>query len=399
MSARGLLLALLLGVTCFYANLARDSYTDDFRAFWVAAQANHDGLDPYRNQVNVSEKYADGIWLRVDSRYIYPPSALLFFAPLAHVSYKTAKIAFGFAMALTMVGILMGLQRRFPRQGMVLLACFISLPMFMHVDNGQIDALILGLVLLAFYLEDGAAAGALLGVAIAVKFSPVLALVWFVARGRWRTAAWSVGTFAGLFAVAYELWGGAYFREFAVNMAHHEDPGRPMLAHAFTTIQKVQERFLLTPEGPFAYQHDIGGYLQNPVHLLGRFAAPVGVGVFVVLAGWLLVSRRGRGLTAEQSFFLFLPVALLANPMLWTMGLVACFPLLVLLVDSSETPNLTAVVLLVPFLLTKQIAGNWNFALWLVAAGWCVWRCGWLRDGAWRSGQPGVVDRELLTER
>ena len=77
-----LLLGLLLALCCFYGNLARDSYMDDFRAFYVAAEAVHDGLDPYVNQVNVSEKYADALWLKADSRFIYPPSALLFAPPL-----------------------------------------------------------------------------------------------------------------------------------------------------------------------------------------------------------------------------------------------------------------------------------------------------------------------------
>ena len=93
---------------------------------------------------------------------------------------------------------------------------------------------------------------------------------------------------------------------------------------------------------------------------------------------WLFFSRRGKALTAEQSFFLFLPAALFANNLLWPMGLVACFPLIVLLVDESATPNLTAILLIVPLVLTKQLVGNWNFGLWLVTAGWCLWQSGWL---------------------
>jgi hypothetical protein len=64
------------------------------------------------------------------------------------------------------------------------------------------------------------------------------------------------------------------------------------------------------------------------------------------------------------------------------MGLVACFPVIVLLVDSAKRPNWTALVLIAPLIVTKQFIGNWNFGVWIVAASWCLWQSGWLRKTA-----------------
>ena len=377
-SPRYLLLGLLLAITLFYVALARDSYTVDFRAFYVAAKTTHDGLDPYRNHVDISETYADGTWLRADSRFIYPPSALLLLAPLAHFSFRHAKLLFGILIPLIMVGTLLGLQRRFPRQLLVLFALYISLPMFQNVDYGQVDCAILALVLATFYLGDSAAAGACLGVAIAIKFSPVLLLLWLVRMGRWRTSIFACVTAASLGAIAYVRWGSIFFREFLHNMMHHHEAGLPRLQHVFTNVTKISLRFIQTTDGWFSYEHNLAGFYQNPLGV-GRLSHIGGPAIVSIFAIWLFFSRRARALTSEQSFFLFMAVSLLANHLLWPMGLVMCFPLLVLLVDSSPTPNVTALTLLLPMFLTNSVIGSANFSLFLLCSAFWIWQFGWFR--------------------
>ena len=394
LSPRAVLLALLLALSLMYGNLAKESYTDDYRAFYLASVTTHDGLDPYVNQVNVSERYADALWLRADSRFIYPPTALFFTAPLRLLPYKWSKTAFGLGMTLTMVAILMALQRRFPRQNMLLLALFLTLPMFMNIDNGNCDILILGLALAAFYLEEGPLTGACLGVAIAIKLAPILLLVWFVANRRWRTVAWAIVVNVALGAAAVARWGTGYYREFFEHLRRHGDSSQPMLTHTFTTIQKIQNEVIVTSEGVFDYQHDIGGYMQNPLRWLGSWGGVAGMLLLLGFVVWLVASRCGLRLTPEQSFYLFLVVALLANPLLWAMGLVACFPLIALLVEQSKRPSRTMVLLLVPFALTKQVIGEGNFLLWLACAGYCVWQSGWLQS---RSA-PAISEPATLSE-
>jgi hypothetical protein len=377
-SPRALMLSVLLVLCCYYANLAKISYMDDFRAFYLASVSVHDGLDPYVNHVNVSEKYADGVWMKADSRFLYPPSSLFFLAPLGRMSYKASKTLFGTLMALCMVGVLWQLSRKYPRQTVVLLALFLTLPMFMNIDNGQMDCAMLALMLAAFYLEDGFFAGLCLGIAVSIKLAPVLALLWFIGSKRWRTVGWTIATSGVLSVAALLRYGAGYYREFLAHMVRHVDlDALPVVQHTFVTVQKSY-LYIVTGEGTFAYQHDVGGYMQNPLRLLGERAG--GAAGWLVLLGftvWLFWSRRGRALTAAQSFFSFLAVALLANHLLWPMGLVACFPLTVLLVEESPAPHRAAVMLLVPLLLTKQVVGNFNFAIWMVMAGICVWQNGW----------------------
>jgi hypothetical protein len=193
---------------------------------------------------------------------------------------------------------------------------------------------------------------------------------------------WSVATFGVLCTVAWLRWGSGYFCEFLAHVAKHVDLNSlATIPHTFVSIVKGQE-FITTPDGTFAYQHDVFGYMENPLRFLSRVAEPVGLLLLLAFSIWLVMSKRGKRLSAERSFYLFLVVALLVNPLLWPMGLVACFPLVVALVDSSPAPNRSALLLLVPLFLTKQVIGNFNFTLWLAAAAFCVVQNGWLKEQA-----------------
>lgn len=372
-----LLFVILLSISCFYSNLARDSYMDDFRAFYVASLAAHDHLDPYFNHVDLNEKYADAQWTRKDSRFIYPPSAIFFFSPLAKLNYKWSKIAFGTTMSLLMVGILCGLHRRYPHQTVVLLALFLTLPMFMNIDNGNIDILILALTLASFYLEDGLAGGICLGVAISIKFAPLLLILWFISQERWRTAVWGLFTSGALGLLALYRWGIGYYRSFLDHLLHHGAVGMPTVSHVFSTIKIFHDRAIMSADGFYAFQHDIGGYAQNPLRFVGSLGGALGVALPIGFVIWLVAGKAGREMGRERSFFLFLVVALLANTLLWAMALVACFPLVVLLVNESDTPRKTALLLLVPLFLTRQLIGQNSFLLWLVAAAYCMHANGW----------------------
>jgi len=67
-------------------------------------------------------------------------------------------------------------------------------------------------------------------------------------------------------------------------------------------------------------------------------------------------------------------VALFANSLLWPAGLIACFPLTLLLVDRSHLPVRHGLILLLPFFLPIEFVANRRFLLWLIAAGFCLWQ-------------------------
>ncbi|WP_263381759.1 glycosyltransferase family 87 protein [Granulicella arctica] len=379
-SPRIFLIGLMLLASCLYGSLVRDSYCRDFRAYYVAAMATHDHLDPYVNQINVSEKYSDALWMNQVSRFVYPPTALPFFYAFGWASYNHAKALFGILILATMIGILDFFHRRHPGQTVVLFALFMSVPMFTNIDLGQVDVFILALVVGAFYLGDGWKSGLCLGVAISIKLAPVLLVLWLLGNKRWRTVLWSGVAAAGLALVALAWWGTGLYREYFHHMldaetGHHSG----FLTHRYESLKILAGRLIVTQDVVYEFQHALAGFRQNPLFVLGPKSVFIGLAVPLVFLAWMLWSQTGRRLSEAQSFFLFVVACLFANLSLWPMGLVACFPLVILLVASSRTPQRTALLLLAPLFLTKQLVGDRNFLIWMVLAGFCVVQNGWFR--------------------
>ena len=370
---RRMLLGLLVLVTCLYSLLARDTYGGDFRAYYVAADASHHHLDPYLNHVNVDERYADRDWLQVNSRFIYPPSSLVLFAPFARLPYRAAKVLFATSMATLMALLLFNLSGRYPRATWIALGLFLSLPMASNIDNGQVDILILALTLAVFYIRKPWLGGACLGLAIAIKLAPALVVLWLLARRRWAAAAWSLAISAALTLLGIRVWGWPMYREFFVHLRTHLGPNPPMLTHLFHDNAVILGRFVVMGTNTYSL-HYFFGTRQNPLLVLGSLAGAAGLLSVLGYVAWLLASRRGRILPDDASFFTFLVVALLTNTYLWPAGLVACFPLTLLLVERSRTPIAHGLALLTPFFLPIDFIANRRFLFWLFAAAWCVWQ-------------------------
>jgi hypothetical protein len=389
------LVGILLLISCLYWLLARDSYMGDFRAFYVAAVSTQAHLDPYRNNVDIDERYADADSDRVESRFIYPPSALLYFLPFEMFRYNIAKLAFAGLVILPMAGILLFFNQRFEGITLVLIGLFVSLPMVANVDNGQIDVLILALLLMSFYLGNGWKAGLCLGVAISIKVVPIFAVLWFLGQRRWRTAVWSVVLSGGLTLLAVARWGTGRYWEFVQHLANHVNRHGAVLHHHFQTIQVTDSRFIVVGTMSYALGHHVYGYIQNPLLQLGRFGSVAGLLIVLSYLGWAFFSAKGRSLSPEAGFFGLLVVSLFANTLLWTMGLVACFPLLLLLVDKSRTPAKTALLLMAPLFLPFSLVADRRFAVWLAAAAFCVWHNA--RDSQDRAGSDHVLGKQRLT--
>ena len=348
---RGALAGLLLLLCCLYSLLARDTYGSDFRAYYVAAQAAHAGLDPYLNQVNVSEQYADRDWLEVNSRFIYPPSSLLLFAPFTRLPYRVAKVVWGTGMALLMAALLLALCRRappnrYPQADWIALGLFLSLPTASNIDNGQVDILVLALTLAVVLVRRPWLAGACLGAAIAIKLSPALVLLWLLARRRWVTAAWAVLTGIALLAVGAAVYGRE--AEFLQHLRRHLAPGAALLSHTFTTFQVLYGRFVVMGTNTYSL-HYVYGTRQNPLRVLGPAGGAAGLALLLAYVVWMLWSRAGRRLPEALSLFGFLAVALFANTLLWPAGLVACFPLTLALTAHSRRPGAWGLAMLAPF--------------------------------------------------
>jgi hypothetical protein len=370
---RKLFLGLLLLICCLYSLLARDTYAGDFRAYYVAAQASHAELDPYLNQVNVDERYADRDWLQVNSRFIYPPSSLFLFAPIAHLPYKLAKVVWGTGMALLMAWLLILLRDRYPAAQWTALGLFLSLPVAANIDNGQVDILILALTLAVFFIPRPGIAGLCLGIAIAIKLSPALVLLWLLATRRWKTALYAVVTAAAIMLAAMRVWGVALYREFFQHLNAHLSPNSAMLTHTFTTFKVFFGRFIVMGTDSYSL-HYFYGTRQNPLLMVWGAAAPIGLAMLVIFFAWMLRGKRRPILASDAGFFTFLVVALFTNSLLWPAGLIACFPLTMLLIERSPSRPLHSLLLLLPFFIPIEFVANRRFLFWLIAAGFCLWQ-------------------------
>ncbi len=384
---RRILLGLLLLVTCLYSLLARDGYLGDFRAYYVAGQAAHAGLDPYVNNVNVDERYADRDWLQQSSRFLYPPSSLFLFEPFSRLSYRTAKVIFGTLMALLMVRLLFLISAAYPRANWIALGLFLSLPMAANIDNGQVDILILTLMLSAFYARRPALGGACLGVAICIKLWPVLVILWLLTQRRWATVAWSCGVSVAITLLATRAYGVERYREFIPHLRFHLVANPTMLTHTFHDNVVILGRFVVMGTNTYS-MHYFYGTRQNPLLALGTHTVAAGLVCIVAYLAWLLLTKAGRTLPADASFFGFLVVALLANTYLWPAGLIACFPLTMLIVHRSRSPVGEGLLLLLPFYVPVEAVANHRFLLWIFAAAWCLWKQ--------RSAQQKGPDPEAL---
>ncbi|HEY5448518.1 MAG TPA: glycosyltransferase family 87 protein, partial [Polyangia bacterium] len=186
--------------------VAMASLQQDLAAYWIAGKARWLGLDPYVNHCGgaVAPRLCDGVAVFRHSRFLYPPLAAELFRLLAIVPYRAAKLAFtGAALG----GWLLTARLMARRPGgapshalAVVVTGALFFPLYFHLERGQIDLLLLPLVLAAWLRRKQVfAAGGVL--ALAAVFKPALlgVLPVMFALGRRRLA---LATVAGCVVAA-----------------------------------------------------------------------------------------------------------------------------------------------------------------------------------------------------
>ncbi|WP_052685542.1 glycosyltransferase 87 family protein [Lentzea aerocolonigenes] len=151
----------------------------------------------------------------LDLPFTYPPVAAVLFAPLAFVPVQMAWALFAAVSVLGVAAVL-----RWTSGPPVLFLLVFSLePVWRTIGFGQINVLLMAMVVFDLLRDNSRWSGVLTGVAAAVKLTPLIFVLHLVVTGRFREAGRALGTFLGLQVLGFLLlpgdslryWGSAIF--------------------------------------------------------------------------------------------------------------------------------------------------------------------------------------------
>jgi hypothetical protein len=324
---------------------ALTSFQQDFAAYWVAGTARRLGLDPYVNNAAAGAAVPwDGSVFR-HSRFLYPPLAADLMRPLAALPYRAAKLVFtATALAAWLAAAALVAGGRRP-SAVLLTAGALFFPLYLHLERGQIDLLLLPLVLAAWRLRDRpAGAGALLAAAATMKPALVGALPAIVALGHRRWAAWTVAAAAAGALATVLISGPALTRAYAgvvlPRAALYGEGGTDAMALGERDLESLRDgdSDLQTIDG-HAYHYAIP-HLDRPASAsLSRLLAPeapswpTSVLPYLLAAAAMIAAgrRAARAGASDDARLTLFAAALLAcvvtSPAGWVMGFVWALPI------------------------------------------------------------------------
>lgn len=315
--------------------IAHESYQMDFRAFYVAGKSFLGSLDPYRNHAGRGAEFLDSANGLPGSRFYYPPTSALLFAPLATLPYDVAKQLFSLLLALALLAVaVVSADGAEPTPWEAFLVAAVSMPVLTTFERGQVDLLLVGAVLVAWRAaasrRGAAPAAALVALAGSVKIVPLALAGLWAAGHRLRLVGLVVLFSLVLWLLPLPLVGGEVYRSFVSQAA---SVGEPLAPDArLVSLQGFVGFFspdgvglaVTEDEAKYVLRYDLSGHFVhrvNPLALLGRPAC-------VVLGAALMayLAHRTRRTGAFSQLVATLPALNILNPMAWTMGLVWFLP-------------------------------------------------------------------------
>ena len=232
------LAAALLRLAILALGFARYGLQVDFSAYYTAGEAALAGLSPYANQVGHQPPIWDGLCFTTFSRFLYPPASLLPFLGLAMLPYATAKLLWtvlllGLASEAVVLGArLAGVPPRSRAVALVALGLAVCWPLLLSLERGQIDVVVLVLLLGALWASrartrwSASLAGILWALAIVFKPHTLLALPFLLLRRQWVVAGSALVALAvavGLSSLTAPAITHEYLDTVAPRLARHGD--------------------------------------------------------------------------------------------------------------------------------------------------------------------------------
>ena len=164
--------------------------------------------------------YADGVMFRtrdgLELPFTYPPLAAIVFSPLALMGLPAASVAIT-AITLLLLAVSMwtvltrlqvsgGMSRWWLTAGIVAVSVTTLEPIWSNFSFGQINVVLMTLVIAdCVPRRTPWPRGVLLGVAIALKLTPAVFLLYFALRRDGRAVGWALGSFAAATGLGFAL--------------------------------------------------------------------------------------------------------------------------------------------------------------------------------------------------
>ncbi len=174
----------------------------DLSIYKAAGHAMLEGLDPYQLTFSVHHL-----------PYTYTPFGLFLFGPLSLLPFAMLQVVWWVLTAAALTSALyvavresterFGRRRALSLAALIAAVCSLALePVRSNLDYGQIDALLMGVIVVDL-CRVTRWRGCLVGLAAAIKLTPLVFLLYFLVRRDWRGLANAVTTFTASVFVAW----------------------------------------------------------------------------------------------------------------------------------------------------------------------------------------------------
>jgi len=248
--------------------------------------------------------------------YIYPPVFALLVAPVGLLSDAAANIVWLVLGQVALVAALV-ITLRWLRPPLwavtgILCATATFYPLWIDGVQGQANLLVLLLVTAAIagIVQGKPKLGVALGVAAALKLTPLFLLAWLLLDRRFREAAWMLGAFIGVTAAAALVRFDdtqVFFRQVLPALA------RGTAIYANQSLQGVTAR--VATDNPYT----------QPWTLVPWASVVAVIGIAALTGLWFVRTRRQPALLRAAAFLPLLP---LASSVTWPHHLVILLPVI-----------------------------------------------------------------------